>query len=93
MILNAFSKLWEEWIPADQIQGFKIHGCFWIDLTNNLRGISFNTLYLFNSNTYSDDCTIPTSPGYVVLAWLDDILSKSEFQKKRIFISGNVFYL
>jgi hypothetical protein len=89
LILNAFSRLWAHWIPNDQIQGFKIHGCFTIDLTRKIRGVSLNTLYLFNSNPYADECDLPTSPGYIVLNWLEKVLETASNDGFSVYISGN----
>lgn len=88
MILNTFARLWEDWIPKDQLQGFKIHGCFMVDLQKNIRGISLNTLYLFNSNAYADECDSKTSPGYTVLNWLENILEIAQNQNMNVYISG-----
>ena len=92
MILNTFARLWEDWIPKDQIQSFRIHGCFTIDLKDKIRGISLNTIYLFNSNAYADDCHHESSPGYVVLTWLENVLKKAEAQGVNVYISGNLTF-
>ena len=90
--LNFYAHLWKPFIPQDQIPQFKIHGSFVREIVpGKLLGISFNTMYLFNSNPFADRCGAGTgSPGDVVLHWFEKVLQDARTRSLSVYVSGHV---
>lgn len=93
-MLEFFADIWSLWIPQDQVSAFKKHGNFFMDLIpGKLIGLSFNTMYLFNSNSFSVKCgqsNAQESPGDVALDWLSKTLEMARKEGLQVYITGHV---
>ncbi|KAI9095243.1 Metallo-dependent phosphatase-like protein [Phlyctochytrium arcticum] len=54
--LDYYALLWQHFIPADQSKAFRTTGNFYVDVKEDLRVASLNTMYLSDGNKWVTDC-------------------------------------
>lgn len=88
-IFPFFADIWSDYIPISQKRNFLRHGSFVKDLSHSLQAVSLNTLYFSSANKLVEHCGIESSPGRVILEWLEtEVLKPAKEAKKKVFISG-----
>ncbi|KAI9005442.1 hypothetical protein CLU79DRAFT_781754 [Phycomyces nitens] len=89
-ILEAYSLIWENFIPKDQQDTFRIGGYYAIDVAPKIRVLSLNTLYFFSSNSRVQGCRVNNDPGQLHLEWMSSQLEKAAQEGFKVYIAGHV---
>lgn len=88
--LLAFSALWSEFIPSNQVKIFNRGGYFAVDPVPGLRVLSLNSLFFFTSNDVVNSCGDPKSPGHRHLKWMHAQLKLAREENAKVIIIGHV---
>ncbi|TPX63730.1 hypothetical protein SpCBS45565_g06423 [Spizellomyces sp. 'palustris'] len=92
--LDFYATLWKPFIPADQIEEFRRHGSFAVEVAPNVVVASINTMYLSDGNKQVDDCREskdgPLAAGDDVLQWLANVLNAARQDRKAVYVAGHV---
>ncbi|KAI8389349.1 Metallo-dependent phosphatase-like protein [Blakeslea trispora] len=88
--LLTFSRIWSDFIPADQQRHFQRGGYFAVDVAPGIRVLSLNSLYFFGSNDVVNSCSDPKSPGARHVRWLKHELKRAERDGVKVIIMGHV---
>ncbi len=94
--LAALYKAWYPFVPVEQRDAFRRHGCFYRDVVpQRLRILSLNTLPLYKPNRKVKSCRHDASYGRLVLTWLEETLHEladlpSLPSPWRVYIVGHV---
>jgi len=90
-VLKKFSKIWNQYIPDDQMKGFQKGGWFWVEvIPDKLAVFSLNTMYFFESNYAAKGCSKKKQPGYKHFEWLRDELQIMRERGMKVILSGHV---
>ena len=85
--LKKLFHAWKDFVPYKQKKEFYKHGSFFRTFKEKLF-ISLNTSFLVKDNIFSEECSELNSPGYKLMEWLQDTLSRK--QSPSAFIIGHI---
>ncbi|PWN97809.1 hypothetical protein FA09DRAFT_297907 [Tilletiopsis washingtonensis] len=90
-ITKAYTALWRDHIPEDQIHTFYVGGYYAKPVVPGLVVLSLNTLWFYDSNKAVDGCRRRASdPGTRHLDWLEAQLGMLRRRRKQAHLIGHV---
>ncbi|KAI9494399.1 Metallo-dependent phosphatase-like protein [Zychaea mexicana] len=89
-ILETYSEMWRDFIPADQLPTFRQGGYYAIDVAPGLRVLVLNTLYFYDSNDAVKGCEKRKGPGHDHLEWIRAQLATARRDRARVYMIGHV---
>ncbi|KAG0364357.1 Endopolyphosphatase [Gamsiella multidivaricata] len=90
-ILQHYSDIWSEFIPAEQIETFRKGGYYSSEVVpGKITVFGLNTLYFYIHNAAVDGCKDKDEPGTQQMKWLEDELKQLRSRKMVAYLTGHV---
>lgn len=91
-MLQTFSSLWSEFIPAHQINTFRRGGYYSSEVVpNKIAVVALNTLYFYIHNAAVNGCTRgEDEPGAEEMDWLEAELDRLRDRGLLVYLTGHV---
>ncbi|KAJ3106952.1 Endopolyphosphatase [Phlyctochytrium planicorne] len=90
-VLRNLTRLWAPYkLDLEDDQDFQLGGYYHRVIKDSLSVISLNSFWLYNLNPNATDCTAPSSPGKIMLDWLETKLEQAEKAGGLVHVIGHV---